>query len=92
MGYHRYKPELLWEAIPTFALQLLLTTRPGTTLIAGGNEAHAGPRASKGRMFAFAIGVLESDASIEDENEDNNGEYRIVLSYYTLTSAAFYLA
>ena len=51
-----------------------MNTRPGTTLIAGGNEVHTGPRASKGRMFASAIGVLESDASIEDENEDNNGE------------------
>jgi hypothetical protein len=50
----------------------LLQTDPGTTLIAGGNEVHAGPPTVGPRMFAFAIGIPDEEDNIE--KEDNNGE------------------
>ena len=34
---------------------------PGETLIAGGNEVHAGPKTVGPRMFAFAVGIPEED-------------------------------
>jgi hypothetical protein len=50
----------------------LQQTDPGTTLIAGGNEVHAGPPTVGPRMFAFAIGIPDEEDNIE--KEDNNGE------------------
>ena len=63
----------------------LRETEPGTTLLAGGNEIHAGPPTTTdlGRMFAFAIGIPaeeeeEETASIgseeETEEHENDGE------------------
>ncbi len=53
-------------------------TRPGTTLIAGGNEVHAGPPTDRARMFVFGVGIPDGDeehASAEQsDNDDNNGE------------------
>mmetsp|Transcript_14901 Transcript_14901/g.34596 ORF Transcript_14901/g.34596 Transcript_14901/m.34596 type:complete len:327 (-) Transcript_14901:626-1606(-) len=59
---------------------------PGVTLIAGGNEVHAGPPTNGPRMFAFAVGIPEreekncstgesndADLNVGDE-EDNDGE------------------
>jgi len=75
--------------------QLSLNTDPGTTLLAGGNEVHAGPPASNARMFAFAIGILEDSKTNEDEseyeNEDNNGEvqYSPVLLHVDLCCILF---
>lgn len=73
------------------ASRLELLTDPGTTLIAGGNEVHAGPPTTLPRMFAFAIGIPEtgiSDVTLkEDADEDNNGEvqYNPVLLHTDLT-------
>lgn len=58
------------------SFQCGLQTDPGTTLIAGGNEVHAGPPTNTSRMFAFAIGIPE-DGFDEDDSyggEDNDGE------------------
>ena len=55
------------------ALQHSVVVLPGTTLLAGGNEVHAGPPTASSRMFAFAIGVPEELGDTE-HNEDNNGE------------------
>ena len=49
------------------AYQLGLQTVPGTTLLAGGNEIHAGPPTKHSRMFAFAIGVPDTN----DQNADD---------------------
>ena len=38
---------------------LSLSTDPGTTLVAGGNEVHAGPPTTGPRMFVFAVGIPE---------------------------------
>ncbi len=63
--------------------QLGLQTDPGTTLIAGGNEVHAGPPTKGPRMFAFAIGIPEElddfhgdqgEESVTDDAGDNDGE------------------
>mmetsp|Transcript_17830 Transcript_17830/g.35780 ORF Transcript_17830/g.35780 Transcript_17830/m.35780 type:complete len:454 (-) Transcript_17830:2295-3656(-) len=59
--------------------QLGLQTEPGTTLLAGGNEIHAGPPTKHSRMFAFAIGVPEDkeiDADDDGQNEEDvlNGD------------------
>jgi len=65
------------------SFQLGLQTDPGTTLIAGGNEVHAGPATSGPRMFAFAIGIPEEIDATDNEkdqceesfgNDDNDGE------------------
>lgn len=61
------------------AYQLGLQTEPGTTLLAGGNEIHAGPPTLKSRMFAFAIGIpaavdLDRDVQYE-EDESNDDDY-----------------
>ena len=53
------------------SLQLSLEADPGTTLLAGGNEIHAGPPTVGPRMFAFAIGIPEEETN---DNEDNDGE------------------
>lgn len=52
----------------------LSSTTPGTTLIAGGIEVHAGPATVRPRMFAFAIGIPEDDTSNGDNNDDMDGE------------------
>ncbi|KAL3802387.1 hypothetical protein HJC23_007212 [Cyclotella cryptica] len=67
--------------------QLSLKTDPGTTLLAGGNEVHAGPPTSSPRMFAFAVGIPDPDgdknlvkgtneriADEQLESDDNDGE------------------
>mmetsp|Transcript_1145 Transcript_1145/g.1306 ORF Transcript_1145/g.1306 Transcript_1145/m.1306 type:complete len:460 (+) Transcript_1145:36-1415(+) len=51
---------------------------PGVTLIAGGNEVHAGPKNTGARMFAFAVGIPEDDddnstSNRSDDNERNSG-------------------
>lgn len=66
---------------------LKFRVEPGVTLIAGGNEVHAGPPTTGPRMFAFAVGIPEEDeidcvknnsdhddASNGIDNEDNDGE------------------
>ncbi|MGK3759155.1 MAG: hypothetical protein ACI8RD_011472 [Bacillariaceae sp.] len=57
---------------------------PGVTLIAGGNEVHAGPKTTGPRMFAFAVGIPEEDDDdnsttsdknrVDNDDEENDGE------------------
>ncbi len=54
--------------------QLGLQTEPGTTLLAGGNEIHAGPPTKHSRMFAFAIGVPEDEGVDYLEDGFNGGD------------------
>ena len=67
------------------ASSLSFRVDPGVTLIAGGNEVHAGPPTHGPRMFAFAVGIPEEEevndagsVTSEDANsrndEDNDGE------------------
>ena len=67
----------------------LRQTDPGTTLLAGGDEVHAGPPTMEPRMFAFAIGIPESsvaDNSVADNNDDNdNGENAGEIQYSPVT-------
>ena len=51
-------------------------TEPGTTLLAGGNEIHAGPPTTTdlGRMFAFAIGIPEEKEEEEETDSIDNEE------------------
>ena len=63
---------------------LSLSTEPGTTLVAGGNEVHAGPPTTGPRMFAFAVGIPEVDKEEngidlnlrgrDDGNDDGHGD------------------
>lgn len=53
--------------------QYSLVVDPGSTLIAGGNEVHAGPPTESSRMFAFAIGMPETVDEEIEPNEDNIG-------------------
>ena len=80
--------------------RLALIADPGTTMVAGGNEVHAGPPTSGPRMFAFAIGVPEEgdrdadgDRDDNDGGEDNNGEvqYNPVLLHVDLCCILFAL-
>lgn len=50
---------------------LSLPTDPGATLVAGGNEVHAGPPTSGPRMFAFAVGIPDAD----DKGENGFGSH-----------------
>ncbi|KAG7348658.1 hypothetical protein IV203_017363 [Nitzschia inconspicua] len=68
----------------------LLHCAPGTTLLAQGNQVHAGPPCQVPRMFAFCIGIPDDDdaqenttnncnddvpsINIGDTKEDQNGE------------------
>ncbi len=58
--------------------QLGLQTEPGTTLLAGGNEIHAGPPTVGSRMFAFAIGIpaeeidLDGDVDVQNKEDKSN--------------------
>jgi hypothetical protein len=58
--------------------QLSLQTDPGTTMLAGGNEVHAGPPTAGPRMFAFAVGIPDPDEEATESGEvvddDNDGE------------------
>eukprot|EP00557_Chaetoceros_sp_GSL56_P002797 CAMPEP_0176501248 /NCGR_PEP_ID=MMETSP0200_2-20121128/14054_1 /TAXON_ID=947934 /ORGANISM="Chaetoceros sp., Strain GSL56" /LENGTH=447 /DNA_ID=CAMNT_0017900111 /DNA_START=311 /DNA_END=1655 /DNA_ORIENTATION=+ len=51
-----------------------LVLDPGSTLIAGGNEVHAGPPTTSSRMFAFAIGIPEDIDDAIDKGDCNDGE------------------
>jgi hypothetical protein len=70
---------------------------PGSTLIAGGNEVHAGPPTNGPRMFAFAVGIPEADETVEiehpgsNDDEDNDGEiqYCPALLHVDLTCILF---
>ena len=66
---------------------LSITVDPGTTLIAGGNDVHAGPPTHGPRMFAFAIGISDD----EETNENNDGEiqYSPALFHIDLCSILF---
>ena len=63
---------------------------PGTTLIAGGNQVHAGPPTNGPRMFAFAIAIPDENDETEQE-EDNDGEiqYNPVLLHLDLCCILF---
>ena len=73
------------------AFQHSLQTDPGTTLLAGGNEVHAGPPTDGPRMFAFAIGIPEEGDDDAEENDDNDGEiqYSPVLLHIDFCSLLF---
>jgi hypothetical protein len=81
----------LYQAV---SYQLGFRTDPGTTLIAGGNEIHAGPPHSGPRMFAFAIGRPDNPASddvaVEDEN-DGEVQYSPVLLHIDVCCLFFTL-
>ena len=82
----------IWESINTHlqyfgklyqpvSESLQVIAEPGETLLAGGNQVHAGPPTTTPRMFAFAIGVPDKTKStpsnkngVEAGDEDNNGE------------------
>jgi len=66
---------------------LALTVQPGTTLVAGGNDVHAGPPTNGPRMFAFAIGVPD-DEDVEEEN-DGEVQYSPVLFHVDLCCILF---
>mmetsp|Transcript_30673 Transcript_30673/g.69298 ORF Transcript_30673/g.69298 Transcript_30673/m.69298 type:complete len:453 (+) Transcript_30673:100-1458(+) len=51
----------------------LADAAPGTTLIAGGNEIHAGPPTSEARMFAFSV-AMPSDSGGHQEINHNDGK------------------
>ena len=53
---------------------LSLSTDPGTTLVAGGNEVHAGPPATGPRMFAFAVGIPETEEEEDEFGSDSDDE------------------
>jgi hypothetical protein len=55
---------------------LSLLTDPGTTLVAGGNEVHAGPPTTGPRMFVFAVGIPEGGGEGNDEEDsvDKSGD------------------
>lgn len=59
----------------------------GTLLVAGGNEVHAGPRTSRPRMFAFAIGIPEG-AGDGDAN-DGEVQYNPALLHLDLCCICF---
>lgn len=46
---------------------------PGTVLLAGGNEVHAGPPTCGPRMFAFAVGVPPDESTCSDAGESGGG-------------------
>lgn len=48
---------------------------PGTTLIAGGNDIHAGPPTIESRMFAFAIGIISEHDETGDCGTDTDRDY-----------------
>jgi len=48
---------------------------PGTTLIAGGNEVHAGPPTTGPRMFAFAVGIPEEEEESDGYGQDKNANW-----------------
>jgi len=51
----------------------IATCAPGTTLIARGNQVHAGPPSNVPRMFAFCIGIPDDDGDNDDDgNDDEN--------------------
>jgi hypothetical protein len=58
----------------TVSRPLAMQANPGTILIAGGNEVHAGPRTTGPRMFAFAIGIPEDRGDETENDEDKDGE------------------
>lgn len=47
---------------------------PGVTLVAAGNQVHAGPPTLHPRMFAFAIGIASNKGNEDGFEEDNDGE------------------
>ena len=77
----------------------LKTTTPGTVLLAGGNEVHAGPPTHGSRMFAFAIGIPEDDNDVPDNDgmydyirdHENDGEvqYNPVLLHIDICTLLF---
>ncbi len=70
--------------------QLSLKVQSGTTLIAGGNEIHAGPPTQESRMFAFAIGIpKEDDTDENDEDKDGEVQYSPVLLHIDLSCILF---
>ena len=80
-----------WKLYQPVAFQHSLQTDPGTALLAGGNEVHAGPPTDGPRMFAFAIGIPEEGDDDAEENDDNDGEvqYSPVLLHIDLCSLLF---
>lgn len=75
-----YNLECFGKLYQRVEYQLSLVVDPGSTLIAGGNEVHAGPPTSSSRMFAFAIGMpATADEEIEPDEHNigapvNDGE------------------
>jgi len=78
--------------------------KPGTTLIARGNQVHAGPPSNIPRMFAFCIGIPDDNIHPDDnggsvghldgagdDKEDQNGEiqYNPVLLHADLCCILF---
>lgn len=72
--------------------QLSFEADPGTVLLAGGNEIHAGPSTTGPRMFIFAVGI--PDAGLDERvDSDNDGEiqYSPVLLHIDLCCILFSL-
>lgn len=49
----------------------LTAVAPGTTLVSGGIEVHAGPPTTRPRMFAFAVGIPTSSSKDRPQNQQN---------------------
>jgi hypothetical protein len=82
--------------------QLSLETDPGTTMLAGGNEVHAGPPTNGPRMFAFAVGIPHADGidefdtiydntTFEDDGNDGEVQYSPVLLHIDFCCLLFIL-
>lgn len=72
-GTINYQLNCFGKLYQPVAFQHSLQTDPGTTLLAGGNEVHAGPPTVGPRMFAFAIGIPEEGNDNVDGDGDGNG-------------------
>jgi len=72
--------------------QLSFEADPGTVLLAGGNEIHAGPPTKGPRMFIFAVGIPDAELD-ERVDDDNDGEiqYSPVLLHIDLCCILFSL-
>ncbi|KAL3800715.1 hypothetical protein ACHAWO_013257 [Cyclotella atomus] len=82
--------------------QLSLETNPGTTMLAGGNEVHAGPPTNAPRMFAFAVGIpdangidgldaINGNTTYEDDGNDGEVQYSPVLLHIDFCCILFTL-
>lgn len=66
-------------------------TRPGTTLLAPGNEIHAGPPTSGPRLLVLAVGITESSDQPREDDKNGEQQYNLVLLHVELCCILFAL-